>query len=53
MFFVSEEFLRKMEAGEEPFSTVAGEGGGPGEDLFPEEKYAGVPKKSARGPAKT
>ena len=51
MFFVSEEFLRKMEAGEEPMSTVAGEGGAPGEELFPEEKYTGAPKKSARGPA--
>ena len=40
-----------MEAGEEPMSTVAGEGGAPGEELFPDEKYTGAPKKSARGPA--
>jgi len=50
MFFVSEEFLRKMESGGEPVSTVQGQGGGPGEDLFPEDKYKGAPKKSARRP---
>lgn len=42
-----------MEKGEEPMSTVAGEGGAPGEELFPDEKYTGAPKKSARGPANT
>ncbi len=52
MFFVSEEFLRRMEEGEEAVSSALGEGGGPGEDLFPEEKYAGAERKSQRGPAK-
>ena len=52
MFFVSEEFLRRMEQGEEAFSSALGEGGGPGEDLFPEEKYVGAQRKSQRGPAK-
>ena len=53
MFFVSEEFLRRMETGEEPMSTVAGEGGAPGEDLFPDEKYIDAPKKSSRGPSES
>jgi len=41
-----------MEAGGEPESTVAGEGGGPGEDLFPEDKYGGGTRKSERRPPK-
>ena len=40
-----------MEQGGEPMSTVAGEGGAPGEELFPDDKYTGAPRKSARGPA--
>lgn len=49
---MSEEFLRKMEAGGEAQSTVAGEGGGPGEELFPEDTYGGGKRKSERRPSK-